>query len=266
MKPPHCSPNGPLAAFAAVLLSLATACHADEAPQEAAAEMPELGLMGTIPIYWGESGNFGDLLAGEHEGHWARALLESDYRLLPVDSLDPGSLDNLDFLLLAQPRALSPAENVALDAWVRGGGRLLLFADPLMTGESQFGIGDRRRPQDVILLSPILSHWGLALEFHEDQPLGNAPVEIDGAPPIPVNLPGTLVVADAAQGCAIREVPVLAECNIGTGKALIVADAALLDLHEPHPGAADALRWLTVEVYGTAGERTGSSAGSNKNH
>ena len=79
-------------------------------------------------------------------------------------------LSHVTRLLLAQPRALSGPENVALDAWVRGGGHLLLFADPMMTGESRFGIGDRQRPQDVILLSPILNRWCRDPQFDQNQP------------------------------------------------------------------------------------------------
>jgi hypothetical protein len=243
------------ALLATGLLSLATACHAD-APVPESEALPALGLMGTIPIYWGEAGDFGDVLAGGESTHWARARLEGDYRLDPLDTLDEASLKGIHFLLLAQPRALSPAENVALDAWVRGGGKLLLFADPMLTGESRFAIGDRRRPQDVILLSPILDHWGLALAFDEDRPAGPALVRAAGAA-IPVNLPGSIEVGGGEADCAILVSEVLAECRIGRGSALVLADAALLDLHEPQPGAAAALDWLAARAFAPNGDRAG---------
>ena len=244
------------AACAASLLCLATACHADEAaPAERAAALPELGLMGTIPIYWGETGDFGDLLADGGNGHWARARLEAEFTLRPLDTLDADSLAGLDRLLLAQPRALSAAENVALDGWVRAGGRVLLFADPMLTGESRFAIGDRRRPQDVILLSPILDHWGLALEFDDDRPAGYAMLPTSGAP-LPVNLPGSLRPRDGAD-CAILVADVLAQCSIGEGRAVVMADAALLDLHEAHSGAAAALDWLVAESFPQTGDNAG---------
>lgn len=245
------------AIFAGGLLSLATACHADE-PVPEQGRLPELGLMGTIPIYWGEAGEFGEVLAGGENAHWARARLEAHYQLSPLDTLDESSLAGIDFLLLAQPRALSPAENVALDSWVRGGGRLLLFADPMLTGESRFAIGDRRRPQDVILLSPILDHWGLALAFDEDRPAGPTLVRAGGTA-IPVNLPGSIDVGGGDAECAILAAEVLAECRIGRGSALVLADAALLDLHEPHPGAAAALDWLAVRAFIPSGDRAGKA-------
>jgi hypothetical protein len=241
-------------------MCLATACHADEpAPADKAADLPKLGLMGTIPIYWGEAGDFDELLAGGQDDHWARARLEADYRLSPIDTLDEASLAGIDLLMLAQPRALSPAENVALDAWVRGGGKLLLFADPMLTGESRFAIGDRRRPQDVILLSPILDHWGLALAFDEDRAAGARLVRSAGAA-IPVNLPGSIDIGGGEADCAILAREVLAECRIGSGSALVLADAALLDLHEPHPGAAAALDWLAARAFARNGDRAGKAA------
>jgi len=246
---------------AAALLCLASACHADEAPAADPAELPELGVMGTIPIYWGESAGFGDVLAGKGNPHWAKARLEAHYRLVPLDMILSESLDELDYLLLAQPRALSPAENVALDAWVRAGGHLLLFADPLLTGESSFPIGDRRRPQDVILISPVLEHWGLTLAFDEEVEPGYALVPALGTP-IPVNLPGALAVKRGEGTCRLVASDVLASCAIGEGSALVLADAALLDLHTPHPAAAAALDRLVGEAFVKNGDSAGQGRSS----
>ena len=245
--------NSLLAAGAALALGavlagagLGAASDRSQAPATATlaprVEQPALGLMGTIPLYWGEAEDIGEILGGQAEPHWARAQLEERYRLHPLSALTEDALAGLDFLLMAQPRALSPAENVALDSWVRGGGRLLLFADPLLTGESRFGIGDRRRPQDVILLSPILDRWGLELEFEEDQPAGPSSREIAGQA-VPVNLPGRLA-PPAQGGCTLEAAGLLADCAIGQGRAVVVADAALLDLHHPAPEAAPALAML----------------------
>src|SRR5690606_29898876 len=223
------------AAVAAALMCLGSACQPGEAVQSEQAEgNPEIGLMGTIPIYWGEAGDFGEVMAGDSAAHWARPRLEAHFRLRPIDSLAGPGLAGLDYLLLAQPRALSPAENVALDSWVRDGGRLLLFADPMLTGESRFAIGDRRRPQDVIMLSPILAHWGLGLEF-DDARSDDRPVVPTSGTPIPVNRAGTLVGREGDADCRI-DAEILAECSIGRGRALILADAALLDLHDSDPG------------------------------
>jgi hypothetical protein len=213
---------------------------------------PELGLMGTLPIYWGEAGDLADLLNGG-EAHWARVRLEASYSLRPLDTLSDQSLAGIRQVLLAQPRALTPAENVALDAWVRAGGNLLLFADPMLTGESQFGIGDRRRPQDVIVLSPILRHWGLELDFDLDTPEGFDTVTASGTT-IPVNLPGRFSSTGGATPCSLEAENILARCRIGSGSVVVLADAALLDLHHPHPAAASALSGLLEQSFGKAGK------------
>jgi len=242
-------------ALSCALLTLATACEAQpqdsqaqEAPQQLAERRPVLGLMGTIPIYWGESDSMGDLLGGRGASHWARDQIETRFTVEPLDTLMDQNLAAVNILLLAQPRALSAEENVALDAWVRGGGRLLLFADPMLTGETRFAIGDRRRPQDVILLSPILSHWGLELQFDVDRPAGVATAEVDGMA-IPVDLAGHLVPRSDS-GCEAAADGVLARCRIGQGQVVVLADAALLDLHNPPAGSPAALDWLIEQTFG----------------
>ena len=225
-----------------------------------AAQRAPLGLFGTLPIYWGESASLGAMLDGESEAHWARAELEQNYVLKPLDILGGGDagepLSPLDDLLFAQPRALSAAENVALDAWVRKGGHLLLFADPMLTGHSLYPVGDSRRPHDVVLLSPILAHWGLRLEYDDAQEEGERVVAVSPALSIPVNLPGRLASLPASPDradppvCAIAGGGLVAQCAIGAGKALIVADAALL---EPSVDALDlrkeALSQLASEAF-----------------
>jgi hypothetical protein len=244
-------------AIVAALLILAGACQAEgSAPDADAPSARELGLMGTIPLYWGEEAAFGDALSGDARPHWARNQLEKRFALRPLDTLSDTTLDNIDLLLLAQPRALTPAENVALDTWVRGGGRLLLFADPMLTGESRFAIGDRRRPQDVILLSPILARWGLRIEFDDTQPAG--PSVLDAVVPIPVNLPGRFTLVEGQGRCDLAAGDVLARCAVGKGQVVVLADAAVLDLYDPQPLAPAALDWLVGQGFGEAREIAGS--------
>lgn len=251
-------PKAIKSSLATALLFLGPPAVAQVEPQTNEQEQEpraSLGLMGTIPIYWGEAEQFGDLIGGAAEAHWARAELEREYELRPIAYLDAAALAGLDRLLLAQPRPLSGEENVALDAWVRDGGQLLLFADPMMTGHSQFGLGDRRRPQDVVLLSPILNHWGLTLQFADEQPLGTR-VAQHGDLALPVNLPGQFTLA-GGEGCTLSAEGLLARCAIGRGHATILADAAMLDLHEPSPLAGPALGRLAQLAFAGSGEIAG---------
>lgn len=144
-------------------------------------------------------------------------MLEDGHRLVALDTLlHPEALVDL---VIAQPRPLEPAENVALDGWVRGGGHLLLFADPLLTTESRFALGDPRRPADTVLLGPILAHWGLALREGREST----------GTPFPVEAPGELTsLSGGPRDCRIEQDGLIAACHIGKGFVLIVADAALL--------------------------------------
>lgn len=215
-------------------------------------ERPDLALMTTLPIYWGESASIAEALSNEEPPHWARALLERTYDLVPLDTLSAEKLARFSNLILAQPRALSGAENVALDEWVRGGGHLLLFADPMLTEHSRFAIGDRRRPQDVVLLSPILGRWGLELRFDEAQPRAQRPVDVNGSP-VPVHLAGHFAASPvspaAPSDCHIANGGLIASCRIGRGHALIVADAALLESDREGFEAAAGLATLAERAF-----------------
>jgi hypothetical protein len=151
-------------------------------------------------------------------------------------------LDKLARLVIAQPRPLSPQENVALDDWVKRGGQLLLLADPALTEDSAYAIGDPRRPQAVVLLSPILTRWGLELRFDEAQPFGEVEREVMGMA-IPVNLPGQF----AAQGqanCRLWGEGLAVTCRVGKGRVVALADAAVLEREDPGGSRAVAFDWL----------------------
>ena len=214
-----------------------------------------IGLFTTLPIVWPEANDIKDLLRSDAPPHWALAVLQQRGPVRPLDSLlpqpDAPVLQGVALLVMAQPRPLSPQENVALDGWVRKGGHLLLFADPMLTEDSAFGIGDRRRPQDIVLLSPILARWGLRLEFDDGAPIGERIIEMPGGA-LPVNLPGELAVVDLRGGCRAFAAGAGARCRIGKGQVLVIADAALLEQNRSAgpQGHRDALRVL-LEVIGT---------------
>ncbi|ANU08554.1 Gldg family protein [Paraurantiacibacter namhicola] len=254
---------------AAMLLAPAAWAHDPVAQvEEAEAQEPRVtGLFTTLPIMWGETASIAETLAGSAEQHWARGVLEQGGKLRAVDFIAPEYLADVDLLVMAQPRPLAPSENVALDEWVRGGGRLLLVADPMMTSHSRFGLGDRRRPQDVVLLSPILQRWGIEMLYDEGQPeaaqlLGeNIPAEdvgtvrdgdADRGHPkqvaIPVMLPGHFRLAgNGVRACQQSHDNSFLRCRLGTGSITLFGDAAFLDLHEPMPGSDSALAWLLGE-------------------
>ena len=215
--------------YALILVALGAALWAVLGPKSGSARgpLPPLALFTTLPIYWNDAGDLSAMLSQEGDRHWVRARIEERRELRPLDVLSPEALAPFRDLLIAQPRALSPAENVALDDWVKGGGRLLLLADPLLTEESHFAIGDRRRPMDVALLSPILTRWGVTLQFDDTQREGETMREAMGFT-LPVNLPGRFAT-HGQPNCELWGEGLLLTCALGKGRLAALADAAVLD-------------------------------------
>ncbi len=148
---------------------------------------------------------------------------------------------------MAQPRPLSPSENVALDRWVRGGGRLLLFADPMLTEDSAFALGDPRRPQTSVLLSPILGRWGLELHYDERQPFGEHTGEALGIA-VPANLAGRFALGPGS-ACVLSGGGLAADCPIGKGRVLVLADAALFERDGAGTARVEALDHLLETAF-----------------
>lgn len=236
------------AAIALALLLAAGVCyfHSDDQPR------PRLGLMTSLPIYWPDSSDFGAALSDEAQPHWAKAQLEESYRLLPLDTLaapdsaaPSAEFKALDRLLLAQPAPLPPADFAALDQWVRTGGRLLLFADPVLTQDSEFALGDPRRPQVIAMLGPILQRWGLRLA------VGDARTQVVWrGHTLPLQDPGVLMVRGSEFAeCRVQAGGLIADCAVGQGRALVVADAAMLDGTQKMAGADKALLALVNAAF-----------------
>ncbi|MEZ5742869.1 MAG: ABC transporter [Sphingomonadaceae bacterium] len=226
-----------------------SACSARQEPQPLGGQT--IGLYSSLPIYWPEAGDVGDLLSADAPVHWARAELEANGTVKPIDALDSDDgklpLDHDALLVLAQPYPLSPSENVALDDWVRAGGRVLLFADPMSTFHSTFALCDRRRPQDVALLSPILTRWGLDLQIDEDQPAGEREGEAFGIA-LPVNLPGSFAARESMRPCKVEAPGLGAVCEVGKGRVVAIADAALFDAEGEAGPRIAALRGLLAHT------------------
>jgi hypothetical protein len=228
------------------LLAAAIVAVGWSAAQRGTVDGRPIGLFTTLPILWSESGDLAAEISGQEPAHWAKAALARRGTIQPLDMLagPPGHapLDKLARLVIAQPRPLSPQENVALDDWVKRGGQLLLLADPALTEDSAYAIGDPRRPQAVVLLSPILTRWGLELRFDEAQPFGEVEREVMGMA-IPVNLPGQF----AAQGqanCRLWGEGLAVTCRVGKGRVVALANAAVLEREDPGGSRAVAFDWL----------------------
>ncbi len=225
--------------FSAILLasvSALAACNFEQNESEPAPvvqDKRELALMTSLPLVWGDAQDIETVIAGEGDPHPFYTHLQRSYTVTPVDSLTADGVlspGHPDILLLAQNRPLAPEELVALDDWIRAGGRAVIMADPLLAMESGYPIGDKRRPQGVSLMSPLFNRWGLDFIFDEENA---GPVRIEG---------GNYDVRAFAVGgfamrpeqdlniaaCTISELPMLARCQVGKGRATLIADADML--------------------------------------
>ena len=218
---------------------------ADGTPSPTQTERTPLGLMSSLPLYWPLGADVADLAAGRGEAAWQRTAMEQAYTLVPLDTLSPipglspeapetDPLAGLTRLAVIQPRGLSPADNVALDAWVRGGGRLLLVLDPALTGDYDLPVGDPRRPVDSALIPPVVARWGMAVSFDDTLPAAVTTARLSGVS-LPLALAGRIVITDpAAGGCASAAEGAAAMCRVGKGRVTLIADAALFE----HPELA----------------------------
>jgi hypothetical protein len=219
-----------LAAGLIAAAGLAYVAEREQAPPPASSAKPTLMLLTTLPLVFGEQ--FGL----EGGGSPALKALETRYTVNSVGVADSATLKQGKLLLMAHPLAQPADALVDLDRWVRGGGRLLLLADPLLEWPSERPLGDNLRPPPAFADTGLLRHWGLRLDAPDERGPGSRRL---GGYEILTNSPGSLVGR-----CAVSPDRLVARCRIGKGEATIVADADFLnveDLDGPTDKNLDAL-------------------------
>lgn len=212
-----------VALLAAVLIAgaaFALARSMDNAPA-AAAEKPSLLLLTSLPLVFGEQFSL------DGGGSPVLKMLESRYRVVPISVTSPADLAKGRLLLMAHPLAQTAENLVALDEWVRRGGRVMLLADPMLEWPSERPLGDPLRPPAMFMDTGLLQHWGLRLEAPDER--GTRVRQLGGGEVL-TRSPGLL-----SGRCSISRDRLIARCRVGKGVAIIVADADFLDT--PHLGA-----------------------------
>jgi hypothetical protein len=221
-----------IAAFAFEVVS--TASGPSPPPPRPESQRPPLLLLTSLPLMFGEGFSL------RQTGSAALKALQTRYRVVPISVADPAELAKGRLLLMAHPLAQPAEDLVALDKWVRGGGRVLLLADPMLEWASERPLGDPLRPPPMFMDTGLLTHWGLRL----DAPVGRGPriEELGGFDVLTVS-PGQL-----SGGCEISRDRLVAHCAIGQGRATVVADADLLDQARLGPSATHNLDGLLEEL------------------
>lgn len=183
-------------------------------------------LMSSLPLVYGDSADMTALIAGQGDPHPLYEALDAAHDLVVADVLDSAVLASADLVLLIQPRALPPEALVALDGYVRAGGRLLLFADPVLKWPSRLGLGDPRGPVRSALVSPLLGHWGLELV---DPGIDSVRLPDSGASLYSAGRFSPILGKTGDAACVLGEGGHVARCRPGKGRAILVADADLLN-------------------------------------
>ena len=203
-------------------------------PPRAPADRPPLLLLTSLPLVFSED------FSVQGNGSAALQALRARYRVVPISVTGPADLSKGRLLLMAHPLAQPAEDLVALDRWVRGGGRVLLFADPMLEWPSKRPLGDLLRPPPMFMDTGLLAHWGLRME---------AP---DRPGPKVEKLGGFEIVTDSAGQlfgrCSISPDRLVAHCGIGKGGATVIADADLLDAPQLGPRAAHNLDGVLEEL------------------
>ncbi|MEP0317335.1 MAG: DUF4350 domain-containing protein [Parasphingorhabdus sp.] len=173
-----------------------------------------------------------EIISGEAVPEPIYAHWQARYKMEAVDSLEalPGS--ETDLIILAQPKAMDPADIAALDTWIREGGRAIILTDPMLVWPTELPLGDSRRPLATGLLSPLLDHWGLELLAPDETGSEVVELELDNLVIVTAGI-GTFDLVDPANEtngqCTLSVGRVLAQCEIGDGQAILIADADFLN-------------------------------------
>jgi hypothetical protein len=205
-------------------------------PARAPGDRPELTVLTSLPIVFPEQFTLRASAAP------ALKALQSRYRLVQISVTDRESLGQARLLLMAQPQAQPAEALVELDQWVRGGGRVLVLADPALEWPSEHALGDVLRPPLAFPDTGLLGHWGLRLDAPDSR--GPKLLAVGGGE-IRTNSPGSLVAT--ASGCAVEPEQLIARCRIGQGQAIVVADADFIDAARIAGGAGSANLDLLLE-------------------
>lgn len=228
-------------------------------PAAASARAPAVTMLTGLPLRWSASSSIAAMIAEGTNDDPSITRLTATGPVSLVDSLADHAPPPGGVLLIAHPRALAPQDLVAIDAFVRGGGRAVVLADALSGWPTRHPLGDPRNAPITSLLTPLLDHWGVTL--------GAAPT--GGSEALSVDIEGARLRLFSAgrfdrlpSSCRAYAGRYAAHCRIGRGEVWLVGDADLLfaPLWQPLvPGAthlrqADTMEWLSARLWPRAGK------------
>jgi hypothetical protein len=227
-----------VAALAAIALALVAVAlwprSPGQLPPRRANERPPLMLATSLPLVFGET------LSLDGNGSPALTALERRYRIVPIGITDTASLRGGSLLLRAHANAQPAEALVDLDRWVRGGGHVMLLADPRLEWPCERPPGDALRPSPIFRDTGLRAHWGPTLSA----PVARGPAKRRlGGRTVLTDSPGRL-----SGDCEISADALVAHCRIGKGAATVVADADFLNVEALGDGSNANLDALLTEL------------------
>lgn len=187
------------------------------------AKKRQIGVIGDAPLEYGPGGIMA-AMRGQIAPYVVINQLRQlfDVRTIQADTVEID--DDIDVLIVARPKSLSPQAQYAVDQFVLRKGRALVFVDPV--AESGFGTGGMIDPSTAEATLPkLLSAWGIEMEpgkFVADRRLG-VPIESSETKGRIVNYPAWIGLREENLN---REDVVTAELsimNVGSAGSLKLA-------------------------------------------
>ncbi len=232
-----------------------------------ASARPSVVMMTSLPMRWSGGGDLSAMLERGAGSAPALATLEQSFKVDLVDSLISPPVATGATLFLAHPRALAPEELVAIDAFVRTGGRAVILADALSGWPIDYPLGDPRNPPVTSLLTPLLDHWGISLTAARP---GETKPQLVWQDDYRLALFSAGRFDHVPKACRSYAKRQIAQCPVGRGQVWLVGDADLLFAplwQTVVPGAAhlvraDNLAWLTDRLDESGARSTRLAASS----
>ena len=125
---------------------------------------PVLGIISSLPLETG-AGGMAIALQGHAEPFTAYKELTDSYRTKMLDMDFTSIPKDVDVLMIVQPKDLDPAQRYAIDQFVLGGGRALVFVDPLSEVAARSAGGNpQTQGSNSSDLPRLLHDWGVAYD------------------------------------------------------------------------------------------------------
>lgn len=123
-------------------------------------EKPVLGLISALPLEFGPGGPMA-AAQGQSQPYFIYEQLQGAFEVRPLGSIFNRIDDDVDVLLVAHPGELGDAELYAIDQYILGGGRALVFLDPYLESSSYMQGSMGGGVPAASSLGPLLAAWGV---------------------------------------------------------------------------------------------------------